>query len=58
VRTSAKRRERLRELELDDASIARLHAPVGLAIGSKRPMEVAIAILAELIALRRAEPAP
>lgn len=29
---------------------------VGLSIGSKRPMEVAIAILAQLIALRRAEP--
>jgi xanthine dehydrogenase accessory factor len=54
-RTSAKRRERLRALDVDETQIARLHAPVGLAIGSKRPMEVAIAILAELIALRRAE---
>lgn len=56
VRTSAKRRERLRELDVAAERIARLHAPVGLAIGSKRPMEVAIAIMAELIALRRAEP--
>jgi len=55
-RTSAKRRERLRELEVPEERIARLHAPVGLSIGSKRPMEVAIAILAQLIALRRAEP--
>src|SRR5262249_53260656 len=52
-RTSSKRRERLRALELSDAAIARLHAPVGLPIGSKQPLEIAIAILAELIQLRR-----
>ena len=52
-RTSAKRRERLAHLELSPAQIARLHAPVGLPIGSKQPMEIAIAILAELIELRR-----
>lgn len=54
TRTSAKRRERLRQLDLDDAEIGRLHAPVGLDIGSKRPAEIAIAILAELTALRAA----
>lgn len=53
VRTSAKRRERLRRLDVDEQSLERLHAPVGLSIGSKRPMEVAIAIMGELIALRR-----
>jgi xanthine dehydrogenase accessory factor len=53
-RTTAKRRERLRELELSDEQIARLHAPVGLPIGSKQPLEIAIAILAQLIELRRA----
>lgn len=53
-RTSAKRRARLLELDLDDGQIARLHAPVGLDIGSKHPTEIAIAIMAELIALRRA----
>jgi len=47
-RTSASRRERLRLLDLSLAQIARLHAPVGLSIGSKRPPEIAIAILAEL----------
>jgi len=56
VRTSAKRRERLRQLDLDEASIARLHAPVGLDLGSKQPMEIAIAIIAELIGLRRIAP--
>lgn len=47
-RTSEKRRERLRSLDLDDAEIDRLHAPVGLPIGSRTPPEIAIAILAEL----------
>ncbi len=52
-RTSAKRRERLAQLDLTPAQIARLHAPVGLPIGSKTPPEIAIAILAELTALEK-----
>jgi len=52
TRTSAKRRERLLQLDLTEAEIARLHAPVGLPIGSKTPAEIAIAILAQLTALR------
>lgn len=51
-RTSAARRERLRQLDLAEEQIAKLHAPVGLKIGSKRPPEIAIAILAELTQLR------
>ncbi len=51
-RTSAQRRERLQALDLPAAAIARLHAPVGLDIGSKTPPEIAIAILAELTRLR------
>ena len=53
VRTSAKRRERLPQLGLSEAQIGRLHAPVGLSIGSKTPPEIAVAILAELTRLRR-----
>lgn len=52
ARTSARRRERLQQLDLDAEAVARLHAPVGLPIGSKRPPEIAIAILAELTQLR------
>ena len=52
TRTSAKRRERLLQLELTGAEIDRLHAPVGLPIGSKTPAEIAVAILAQLTALR------
>jgi xanthine dehydrogenase accessory factor len=52
TRTSAKRRERLKALDLSDAELERLHAPVGLPIGSKTPPEIAIAILAEITAVR------
>ena len=52
-RTSAKRRERLRLLDLTDAEIRRLHAPIGLPIGSKTPPEIAVAVLAEITAVRK-----
>ncbi len=58
MRTSEKRRSRLAALGIDDASLARLHAPVGLPIGSKTPMEIAIAIMAQLIQYRRGIPLP
>ncbi len=49
---NAKRRARLASLELPQAAIARLHGPVGLPIGSRTPAEIAVAILAELTAVR------
>lgn len=52
-RTSEKRRERLLALDLTESQLARLHAPVGLDIGSKSAMEIAVAIMAELTQLRR-----
>ncbi len=52
-RTTEKRLQRLRALEVSEAAIARLHAPVGLAIGSKTPLEIAVAIMAEITSLRR-----
>jgi xanthine dehydrogenase accessory factor len=47
-----KRRERLREFDLGDAEIARLHGPIGLYIGSRTPPEIAISILAEITAIK------
>jgi xanthine dehydrogenase accessory factor len=47
-----KRRERLREFDLSDDEIARLHGPVGLYIGSRTPPEIAISILAEVTAIK------
>jgi xanthine dehydrogenase accessory factor len=52
-RTTEKRLQRLRELDLPDAALARLRAPVGLNIGSKTPVEIAVSIMAEITALRR-----
>jgi len=52
-RTTEERIERLRALGIPEAAIARLHAPVGIDIGSKTPPEIAISILAELTRLRR-----
>jgi xanthine dehydrogenase accessory factor len=51
-RNNAKRRERLALLELAPPEIARLRGPVGLPIGSHTPPEIAVAILADLIAVR------
>ena len=51
-RTSAERRRRLAEFDLSPQQIARLRGPVGLAIGSRTPPEIALAILADLIASR------
>src|SRR3954464_6016494 len=46
------RRVRLREFDVSDEEIARLRGPVGLYIGSKTPPEIAVAILAEMTAVR------
>ena len=48
-----KRRERLREFDLSATEIARLHGPIGLYIGSRTPPEIAVSILAEIVAVRR-----
>jgi xanthine dehydrogenase accessory factor len=48
-----KRRKRLAEFDLSAAEIDRLFGPVGLAIGSKSPPEIAVSILAEMTAVRR-----
>ncbi|HEX7932933.1 MAG TPA: XdhC family protein [Paraburkholderia sp.] len=51
-RNNAARRERLREFDLGDAELARLHGPVGIYIGSRTPPEIAISILAEVTAAK------
>jgi len=52
------RRKRLAEFDVSAGEIARLRGPVGLYIGSKTPPEIAVAILAEMTAVRHgvAEP--
>ena len=57
VRTHAKRLVRLTALGFSAHELARIHGPVGLGIGARSPAEIAIAILAQLVQLRRG-PAP
>lgn len=45
-------RERLENAGFTDAEYARLHAPIGLAIGAETPAEIAVSVTAELIAVR------
>jgi xanthine dehydrogenase accessory factor len=48
-----KRKQRLKEhFEVTDEQLARLHGPVGLKNGARTPAEIAVSILAELIAVR------
>ncbi|MFT4615359.1 MAG: xanthine dehydrogenase accessory factor [Bacteroidia bacterium] len=58
ARTTQKRLRRLAQLDIPAQNIARLHAPVGLDIGSKTPIEIAVAIMAQITQLRRTEAAP
>lgn len=51
-RSNDQRRERLLELGVSQQQLTKLHAPVGLAIGSHTPPEIAVAIMAEITAAR------
>ena len=55
-KTHAKRLERLTEEGLSERLLARIHAPIGLAINAKSPAEIAISILAEVTQVRRGAP--
>ena len=54
-RSSDKRREHLLELGISADDLSRLHAPVGLRIGSHTPPEIAVSIVAEITAARHGE---
>lgn len=52
AKTSAARRQRLHELGVENGAMARLHAPIGFDIGSKTPGEIAVSVMAQVIAER------
>jgi xanthine dehydrogenase accessory factor len=56
TKTHAKRLDRLRAAGVGEGDIARLHAPVGLAIGARTPGEIAVSILAQIVARLRGAP--
>lgn len=49
---TSKRRERLAMFDLSPAEIDRLHGPIGLDIGAKTPAEIAVSIVAEIVAVK------
>ena len=51
-KTQASRREWLRNEGFSEADIARVHGPIGLDLGGRQPAETALAILAEMTAVR------
>lgn len=51
-RNNAARRERLALFDLSADEIANLHGPVGLYLGSRSPAEIAVSIMAEIVAVR------
>ena len=55
-KTHAKRVERLMALGHDEGEIARISAPIGLDIGAASPAEIAVSILADIIAHLRRRP--
>jgi xanthine dehydrogenase accessory factor len=50
--TQAKRRERLLAAGLTEAQVARLRAPIGLDLGGRSPEEIAVSVLAQIVAVR------
>jgi xanthine dehydrogenase accessory factor len=52
-KTHARRIERLKARGIADAQLARIHSPIGLAIGAVSPAEIAVAIIGEITARLR-----
>lgn len=51
-RTQGRRREALLELGVDESDVDRIRGPVGLDVGAQTPAETAVAIMAEILAVR------
>jgi xanthine dehydrogenase accessory factor len=56
--TQAKRRERLLQAGMSEELLSRLHGPIGLRLGAQSPEEIALSILAEIVAVKHEAPEP
>jgi xanthine dehydrogenase accessory factor len=51
-KTQEKRRRRLLDGGLTEEELSRLHAPIGLPLGGRTPEEIALAVMAQIVATR------
>ncbi len=56
-KTHAERFERMAKHGVDPAQLAEVYAPIGLNLGAETPEEIALAIMAEIVAVRHGAPA-
>src|SRR5207248_10834783 len=56
-KTREERDERLRKQGLTEEQLRRIHGPIGLNIGATSPEEMALAIMAEIVATRHGKDA-
>ena len=54
----ARHQRMIEHFEQTDASLARLRGPIGIYIGSKTPAEIAVSIMAEVLAVKNGVPLP
>jgi xanthine dehydrogenase accessory factor len=52
TRTQEKRRKRLLAAGITEDTLARLHAPIGLDLGGRAPEEIALSVMAQIVAAR------
>ena len=53
AKTQEKRRLRLLKAGISEEALSRLHAPIGMEIGAETPEEIALAVMAQVIAAYR-----
>ena len=51
-KTQARRTEKLKEMGITKEQLAKIHAPIGLNLGGRRAEEIAVSIIAEIVAVR------
>lgn len=57
-KTQARRRQRLLEMGLSEEQLSRLHGPIGIDIGAETPEEIALSVMAEIVAAGHCQAVP